>query len=205
MNSSILRTHTVTLTFPLIFCTNLRAELRAELCAEFQARDHFKEALGREKEAGESKLNQIINQVCDKATVAGQGETLLLKAHIIEEELERKRRAERQQQMAAVAAAAAAVNNNNNNSYNNNNGGGGGGGQVIRQRVGTKTVDDEVATEQAREAREKVLAAQAVLRVAAVKAKQDRGEAAKVAEFQTKMDQLQRDLQVSLGLGLHSS
>ena len=204
MNSSILRTHTVTLTFPLNFCTNLRAELRAELCAEFQARDHFKEALGREKEAGESKLNQIINQVCDKATVAGQGETLLLKAHIIEEELERKRRAERQQQMAAVAAAAAAVNNNNNNSYNNN-GGGGGGGQVIRQRVGTKTVDDEVATEQAREAREKVLAAQAVLRVAAVKAKQDRGEAAKVAEFQTKMDQLQRDLQVSLGLGLHSS
>ena len=204
MNSSILRTHTVTLTFPLIFCTNLRAELRAELCAEFQARDHFKEALGREKEAGESKLNQIINQVCDKATVAGQGETLLLKAHIIEEELERKRRAERQQQMAAVAAAAAAVNNNNNNSHNNN-GGGGGGGQVIRQRVGTKTVDDEVATEQAREAREKVLAAQAVLRVAAVKAKQDRGEAAKVAEFQTKMGQLQRDLQVSLGLGLHSS
>ena len=139
--------------------------------------------------------------------MAGQGETLLLKAHIIEEELEKKRRADRQRQMAAAAAAAAAINNNNNNNNNNNhynnnshnNNGGGGGGQVIRQRVGTKTVDDEVATEQAREARENVLAAQAVLRVAAVKAKQDRGEAAKVAEFQTKMDQLQRDLQVSLG------
>lgn len=54
---------------------------------------------------------------------------------------------------------------------------------------------DEAAMERQREAKTKILAAQAELRVARVKAKQDQAEAARIQEYQTQIEQMQRDVE----------
>jgi len=158
---------------------------------------HFARALDNEKNSGgHAKLEAILRGNCDLAQVQGQGEVLLLKQHVVVQEVSR-----RQEQEARMRDAAAQARNGRGSGAgagrrggDGNAGFGNGGTTTVRQRVGTRVLADTVSTEQARAAREKVLAAQAALRVAAVKAKQDRAESARVQEFQTKMDQLQREL-----------
>ena len=158
----------------------------------FALQAHFSSALARDEKNNsqdeQAKLDDIVRHVSERAMIQG-GEVFLLRQDIILRE-------NRKQAMEAEAARRRQM----ADAHGANRGGSTGpmagrGGQVVRQRVGTRVVADEVSTERARAARENVLAAQAKLRVAAVKAKQDAAESARVREFQTKMDQLNRELQ----------